>query len=33
MNVPVCEDGNMEPWADNAMHEEGVPTGNMDLDK
>lgn len=33
MNVPVCEDGNTEPWADNAMHAEGVPTGNIELDK
>lgn len=33
MEVPtINNDGDVEPWVINAMHDEGVPTGNIELD-
>ncbi len=33
MQVPIINnDGDVEPWVNNAMHGEGVPTGNIELD-
>ncbi len=33
MQVPVINGGDVEPWVDTAMHAEGVPTGNWELDR
>lgn len=33
MWVPTVNGTDVEPWVDNAMHAEGVPTGNSELDK
>ena len=33
MEVPIINnDGDVEPWVNNAMHDEGVPIGNIELD-
>ena len=32
MNVPADEDGFVQPWVNNAMNSEGVPTGDPKLD-
>lgn len=33
MWVPTVNGTDVESWVDNAMHAEGVPTGNLELDK
>lgn len=32
MQVPIINGSDVEPWVNNAMHTEGVPTGNWELD-
>lgn len=33
MQVPAFQNGTVEPWVSNAMHAEGVPCGDVELDQ